>query len=67
MTYLLKALDTVLVLYFRCITEIILIIPNVVITCAKFYPLKKLNVPNGGHLLPYVTQNCRLHSRGYFF
>lgn len=44
MTYLLKALDTLLALFFRCITEMILIIPNVVITCAKF-PIFRIILP----------------------
>jgi hypothetical protein len=47
-TYLLKALDTLIALFFRCITEIILIIPNVGTTCAKcssfrmILPIKKI-------------------------
>lgn len=50
MTYLLKALDTLLTLFFRCITEMILN-PNVVITCAKcpsfgiILPIRKIKRP----------------------
>jgi len=53
-TYLLKALDKLLALFFRCITEIILIIPNLVITCAKCpsfritLPIKKIKRPKCG-------------------
>lgn len=53
-TYLLKALDTLLTLFFRCITEMILIIPNAVITFAKcpsfriILPTKKIKRPKWG-------------------
>jgi hypothetical protein len=53
-TYLLKALDALLALFFRCIIEILLIILNVVIICAKcpsfriILPIKKIKRPKWG-------------------